>query len=149
MADYARRGYNLIIGGGGEYIDAARRIKAQFPDVQVAVLNGAETDGITTLSFDHEQFAYVVGIVAGGMSTTGTVAAITAQPIPAFDYIVKGFTAGVHVTHPDGKILTTLTNDWADVAKAKAASFNLIGQGADVLLPYLDGAYLGVVIHPH
>ncbi|MBN9074402.1 MAG: BMP family protein [Rhizobiales bacterium] len=145
MSDYARRGYNLIVGAGGEYVDAAKRIRSQFPDVSVVVLNGAETENVTTLMFEHEQFAYLVGLVAGRVSKNGTLAALTAQPIPAFDRVVKGFTTGLHVSHPEGKVLTTLTNDWSDVAKAKAASVNLISQGADVLLPYLDGAYLGVV----
>src|SRR5690606_15977902 len=81
----------------------------------------------------------------GRMSKTGVVGALSAQQVPAFDQAVAGFRAGVTAANPEGKVLTAFTNDWQDIAKAKEASLNLISQGADTLLPYLDGGFLGVV----
>lgn len=145
MSDYARRGYKIIIGAGGEYVDPAKRIVARFPDVQVVVLNGAATEGVVTINFDNVQFGYAVGLVAGRSTKTGKAAAISARPIPAFEEVVKGFRSGFQKARPDGEVVTTLTNDWSDIAKAKEATLNLNSQGADIFLPYLDGAQLGVI----
>lgn len=145
MSDYARRGYNVIVGAGAEYTDAAKRVAAQFPDAKVLVLNGAPTEGVATINFENEQFGYVLGLTAGHMSKSGIVGALSAQQVPAFDQIVAGYRAGVEAANPDGKVLIVYTNDWADIAKAKEASLNMVSQGADVMLPYLDGGFLGVV----
>ena len=145
MSDYARRGYNVIVGAGAEYTDAAKRVASQFPDAKVVVLNGAPVEGVATINFENEQFGYVLGLAAGRMSKSGTVGALSAQQVPAFDQIVAGYRAGVEAGNPSGKVLVAYTNDWSDIAKAKEASLNMISQGADVILPYLDGGFLGVV----
>lgn len=145
MSDYARRGYDIVVGAGGEYTDAAERVAANFPDVTVIVLNGAPTPGVTTINYDNPEFGYLLGVVAGGMSETGVIAALSAQKFAAFDNVVDGFRQGFQSVQPDGEVLVAYTNDWADVALAKEATFNLISKKADVLMPYLDGAWVGVV----
>ncbi len=145
MSDYARRGYDIVVGSGGEYTDAAERVAANFPDTTVIVLNGAPTEGVTTINYNNPEFGYLLGVVAGGVSETGVVAALSAQKFAAFDNVVDGFRQGFQSVQPDGEVLVAFTNDWADVALAKEASFNLISKKADVLMPYLDGAWVGVV----
>jgi basic membrane protein A len=145
MADYARRGYNVVVGAGGEYTDAAKRVARQFPDVKVLVLNGAPTEGVATINYDNPQFGYALGIAAGKASKTGKVAALAGQPVPAFEAVAEGYKAGVKAARPDGEVLVVYTNDWQDVAKAKEAALNAISQGADVLMPYLDAGFVGVV----
>ncbi|MDN2565534.1 BMP family protein [Aquibium sp. A9E412] len=145
MSDYARRGYDVVVGAGAEYTDAAKRVARQFPDIDVIVLNGAPTDGVATINYDNQQFGYVLGLAAGHGSETGKIAALSAQQVPAFEQVVEGYRAGFNAVRPDGEVLVAYTNDWADIAKAKEASLNVISQGADVLLPYLDAGFLGVV----
>jgi basic membrane protein A len=145
MSDYARRGYDIVVGAGGEYTDAAERVAENFPDVTVIVLNGAPTPGVTTINYNNPEFGYLLGVVAGGVSETGVIAALSAQKFAAFDNVVDGFRQGFQSVQPDGEVLVAFTNDWADVALAKEASLNLISKKADVLMPYLDGAWVGVV----
>lgn len=145
LSDYARRGYDIVVGAGGEYTDAAERVKANFPDITVIVLNGAPTPGVTTINYNNPEFGYLLGVVAGGVSKTGVIAALSAQKFAAFDDVVDGYRQGFQSVQPNGEVLVAYTNDWADVALAKEASFNLISKKADVLMPYLDGAWVGVV----
>jgi basic membrane protein A len=145
MSDYARRGYQIVVGAGGEYTDAAKRVATRFPKVRVVVLNGAPTQGVATVNFKNEEFGYVLGLVAGRVTKTGTAAAISAQQFAAFTTAVDGFKAGLKAAKPDGDVLVAYTNDWADVAKAKEATLNLISKGADVFMPYLDAGWVGVV----
>lgn len=145
LSDYARRGYDVIIGAGGGWTDSAKRVAADFPDAQLVVLNGAPTEGVATINFENEQFGYVLGYAAAAGSQTGTIGALSAQQVPAFDQILAGYRAGAEAAKAGTQVLTAYTNDWADIAKAKEASLNMISQGADVILPYLDGAFMGVV----
>lgn len=144
MSDYARRGYDIVVGAGGEYTDAAERVAANFPETTVIVLNGAPTEGVTTINYDNPEFGYLVGLVAGHVSETGVAAALSAQEFAAFTNVVDGFRRGFQTANPEGEVLVAYTNDWADIAKAKEASFNLISQDVDVILPYLDAGWVGV-----
>jgi len=145
MSDYARRGYNLVIGAGGEFTAAADRVAKQFPDVLVAVINGAPTEGVATINYNNPQFGYVLGYIGGKMSKTGKAGLISGQEIKAFVDITDGFRKGWAKAGASGEVTTTFTDDWDDVAKAKEATLNLINQGADVVLPYLDNGIVGVV----
>ncbi|HEV7434126.1 MAG TPA: BMP family protein [Pseudorhizobium sp.] len=144
MSDYARRGYDIVVGAGGEYTDAAARVAADFPETTVIVLNGAPTEGVTTINYNNPEFGYLAGLVAGHVSETGVAAALSAQEFAAFTNVVDGFRRGFQAAKPDGEVLVAYTNDWADIAKAKEASFNLISQNVDVILPYLDAGWVGV-----
>ncbi|WP_181711294.1 BMP family protein [Roseovarius sp. TE539] len=144
MSDYARRGYDIVVGAGGEYTDAAERVAASFPETTVIVLNGAPTEGVTTINYNNPEFGYLVGLVAGHVSETGVAAALSAQEFAAFTNVVDGFRKGFQTANPEGEVLVAYTNDWADIAKAKEASFNLISQDVDVILPYLDAGWVGV-----
>lgn len=145
MLDYARRGYDVIFAGGGQFIDAAKQVKSQFPEVKVIVANGQESEGITTASFRHNEFGFIAGLVAGGATKSGIIGGLAGQPIPAWDEVLKAFTEGARVTRPDVKVLSSTTGDWGDVARAKGAAAALIAQGADVLIAYLDGGANGVL----
>lgn len=149
LADYARRGYTVIVGAGGQYVDTAARLAKRFPNAKFVVLAGKPTPGVTTITFDTTQFGYVLGYVAGRFSKTGKLASISGEPLPVFDQLNVGLRAGFAKTHPGGVVLKTLTSDWADINKAKEASRNLIAQGADVLVAFLNGANLGVIQAAH
>lgn len=145
LSDYARRGYQLVIAAGGEFTASAGRVAKQFPDTTVAILNGAATEGTATINYNNEEFGYVLGYIGGKMSKTGKAGLIAGQEIAAFLGVAEGFKKGWAKGRPDGEVLITYTNDWDDVAKAKEAGLNLVNQGADVLLPYLDNGIVGVL----
>ena len=145
MSDYARRGYNLVIGAGGEFTAAADRVAKQFPEVLVAVLNGAPTEGVATVNYNNPQFGYILGYIGGKMSKTGKAGMVCGQAIKAFVDIADGFKKGWAKAGAAGDVTLTYTNDLDDVAKAKEATLNLINQGADVVVPYLDNGIVGVV----
>ena len=145
MSDYARRGYNVVIGAGGEFTAAAERVAKQFPDVLVVVLNGAPTEGVATVNYNNPEFGYVLGYVGGKMTKTGKAGMVCAQEIKAFVDIAEGFKKGWANGGASGDVTLTYTDDWDDVAKAKEATLNIINQGADVVVPYLDNGIVGVV----
>ncbi|MGE0846764.1 MAG: BMP family protein, partial [Flavobacteriaceae bacterium] len=145
MSDYARRGYPVVIGAGGEFTAAASRVARQFKDTLVVVINGAPTENVATINYNNPQFGYILGFIGGKMSKTGNAGLVAGQEIKAFVDIAEGFRKGWKDSGASGEVTITYTDDWDDVAKAKEATLNLINQGADVVMPYLDNGIVGVV----
>lgn len=144
LSDYARRGYDLVIGHGGEFQESVARVANRFPDTQFLVVNGTEPGGnISTLSFNFPEVGYVMGYVAGKTSETGKGGYIGAQKLKFYVQLGEGFKKGFLAANPDGEVYTAWTNDWDDVAKGKEAALNLISQGADVIFPSMDNAVVG------
>ncbi|MES0884386.1 BMP family protein [Roseibium sp. SCP14] len=144
LSDYARRGYDLVIGHGGEFQDAVVRVAQRFPDTMFMVNNGLGTsENVANADFYFSQLGYLMGFTAGRMSETGTIGIIAAQKFKFTNDTVASYEAGAKSANPDIKVLVTWTGDWDDVAKGKEAALNQIEQGADVVWPTMDSATLG------
>ena len=144
LSDYARRGFNFVIGHGGEFQDAVDRVARRFPDTRFIIVNGTEAgDNVTTMTFDFPALGYVLGYLAGKTSATGKGAYIGAQQIKAYTDLGTAFANGFKAARPDGEVLAAWTNDWDDVAKGKEAALSVIGQGADIVFPSMDNAVAG------
>ena len=144
LADYARRGYDLVIGHGGEFQESVSRVAQRFPDTKFLIVNGTEPGGnVATMSFDFAGLGYVMGYVAGRTSETGQAGYVGAQKLLFYVQLGEGFEKGFIAARPDGQVYTAWTNDWDDVAKGKEAALNLISQGADVIFPSMDKAVVG------
>ncbi len=144
MADYARRGYNYVIGHGGEFQEAAARVARQYPDVMFVVHNGIKSSkNVATVGIDLKQIGIVVGYIAGKMSKSGMGGYICAQKLKKYVELGDTFAAGFKRARSDGKTSIAWTNDWDDIAKGKEAALNQINQGADVIFPTMDNATIG------
>ncbi len=144
LSDYARRGYDLVIGHGGEFQESVGRVAGRFPDTQFLIVNGTEAgENIATMSFDFPALGYVMGYVSGKTSKTGKAGYVGAQKLLFYVQLGEGFEKGFTDARPDGQVFTAWTNDWDDVAKGKEAALNLISQGADVVFPSMDNAVVG------
>lgn len=143
IADYARRGYKVVIGHGGEFQEAAERVAKKYPETIFVVNNGHEAkDNIATADFNYRQFGYVMGYIAGKMSKTGKAGWIGAQKIKFSTDLNESFIIGFK--DAGGKeVFTAWTNDWDDIAKGKEAALSQIAQGADVVFPTMDNAVIG------
>ena len=144
LADYARRGYNVVIGYGGEFQDSVDRVAKQYPKTMFIVANGVKPGGnVATVRFYYEALAYALGYVGGKMTESGIGGFIGAQQIAYSLQQQIGFTNGFMKAKPDGKVLSAWTNDWDDIAKGKEAALSLISQGADMVFPTMDNAVVG------
>lgn len=145
LEDYARRGYNVVIGAGGEFVEAVKRAAKRYPETMFVCLNCALIDGVATINYDNHAIGYILGFVGGKMSDTKKLGIIAGQKIkPAVD-LAAGMRKGLKDATGGGEVLVTYTNDWDDVAKAKEAALAQISQGATAILPYLDNGIVGVM----
>ena len=144
LADYARRGYNLVIGAGGEFQDAVDRVAKRYPDTMFMVLNGTTPDkNVAVARFHYEGLAYTLGYIGGKMTKSNTGAFIGAQQIAFSMQMLLGFENGFKAANSNGKVLVAWTNDWDDIAKGKEAALTVISQGADMVFPTMDNAIVG------
>ncbi|MEH6626519.1 MAG: BMP family protein [Motiliproteus sp.] len=144
LSDYARRGYQVVIGHGGEFQEAAKRVARRYPDTMFVVTNGVKArENIATLGFDNKQLGYVMGYIGGKMSKSGKGGYIGAQKIKFATELGGGFEAGFMAARPDGKVYTAWTNNWDDISKGKEAALNLISHGVDMIFPTMDNAVIG------
>lgn len=144
LSDYARRGYDLVIGHGGEFQESVDRVAKRFPNTKFLIVNGTKPSKNTaTMSFDFPALGYVMGYISGKTSKSGKAGYIGAQKLLFYVQLGEGFEKGFMDARPDGTVFTAWTNDWDDVAKGKEAALNLISQGADVIFPSMDNAVVG------
>lgn len=144
MADYARRGYDVVIGHGGEFQDAGDKVSSQHPKTLFAVTNGVKAgNNLATIAFYYKQFGYLLGYLGGKMSKTGKVGFIGAQQLKHYVDLAASFEEGFKKANPDGRVFITWTNDWDDIVRGKEAAINQINQGADVIFPTMDNAIIG------
>lgn len=144
LSDYARRGYQVVIGHGGEFQESVDRVAKRFPNTKFIIVNGTKAGGnVSVMSFDFAGLGYVMGYVSGKVSATGKGGYIGAQKLKFYVELGEGFAKGFKAARPDGEVLTAWTNDWDDVAKGKEAALNEISQGADVIFPSMDNAVVG------
>src|SRR5690349_16670533 len=143
--DFAARGFKLIFAHGFEYTDAALSAGRQFPHSYFVITSGsASSANVASVSFKIEQAAYVLGVLAGRMSTTGVAGTIGGIELPAIKLTFQGFERGFMSVRPRGRVLTSFIGSFDDVGAAKEAALAEISQGADMLFHDADAAGLGV-----
>jgi basic membrane protein A and related proteins len=143
--DFAARGFKLIFAHGFEYTDAALSAGRQFPHSYFVVTSGSGASAnVASVTFKIEQAAYVLGVLAGAMSSTGVAGTIGGIELPAIKLTFKGFEHGFISVRPKGRVLNSFIGSFDDVGAAKEAALAEISQGADMLFHNADAAGLGV-----
>jgi basic membrane protein A len=144
--DFASRGFDLVIGWGGQYQDGADEVAPEFPDTSFLVVNGIGGNGSNVASIDlsGEQWTFLAGYVAGKVTKTGIIGIVANG---CFDSVARqnhGFRDGAKFANPDVKVLITAIESFDDPAGAKEAALAQIAQGADVIEAGLNTGNLGV-----
>jgi len=126
---------DLILGDAFGNEEAVRRVAKEYPDIAFAFGSGLGPSNPNVSVFDnwiHEP-AYMLGMLAGGLTESNTIGVVGGHPVPEVNRIVNAFIAGAKEVNPDAKVLVTFINSWFDPAAAKEAALAQIDAGADVL----------------
>jgi len=132
---------DVIIGDAFAAEDAVRKVAAEFPDTAFAFGSGGAEQAPNFSVFDNwlQDPAYLAGMLAGGLTKTGTIGVVGAMPIPEVNRIVNAFTAGAQEQNPSARVTVSFINSFFDPATAKQAAEAAIAGGADVLFAERDG----------
>jgi basic membrane protein A and related proteins len=145
FSDFGAQGYDVVIGHGYQYNDAAAKVAPQFPNTYYVVVNGSAVGpnltGINTIP-GYVEMMYAIGMAAGKMSKTHQCAAFTLE-LPATKLPMLGFTKGFESVQGNKCSLVTL-NDQNDVGAAKEATLQAMSNGADIITANANLAGSGV-----
>ncbi|MBI4091124.1 BMP family protein, partial [candidate division WWE3 bacterium] len=124
-----------IIGDAFGNREAVAKVASEFPQIAFVFGSDQGPQNPNLAVFDnwiHEP-AYLSGLIAGSMTTSGTIGVVAAMPIPEVNRLVNAFRQGVKEVNPDARVLVSFINSFYDPAKAKEAALAQIDAGADIL----------------
>jgi basic membrane protein A and related proteins len=132
---------DVIVGDAFAAEEAVREVAAEFPDTAFVFGSGGEEQAPNFSVFDNwlQDPAYLAGMLAGGLTKTGTIGVVGAMPIPEVNRIVNAFITGAQETNPAARVTVSFINSFFDPATAKQAAEAAIAGGADVLFAERDG----------
>ena len=148
MRDYARAGFDMIIGHGFEYEDAIVTVAEQYPDVFFAQTGGeagGKLPNVTSGVFRTGDAGYVVGIVAGELTETNKVGFVGAMAIPTIEEEVTTVRATLAKLYPHVDMVVGYTGSWTDAAAGYEAAVAQIEEGVDVIIGIGNAADLGAI----
>lgn len=144
--DYASKGYDIVIGHGSEFGDAALMVAKEFPETYFAITNcDVKAANVAGLDTKNEESGYMAGFVAGTITKTKKVGYVGAMEIVAMKRAEEGYKLGVKAACPDCEVLVGYTGSFDDIAKGKETALAQIDKGADVIFQYADASGLGVI----
>jgi basic membrane protein A len=151
---FATEKYDVIVTVGFLMGDATAVKAKQYPNIKFAIIDNAYfptkgvkycddtkkdcyADGgltnVTSLMFQEDQVGFLAGVLAGGMTKTGTVCTVSGMEIPPVVRFVVGFQNGAKYAKADVKTLNVYIPSFTDPAKGKETGQSMIAQGCDVV----------------
>lgn len=137
--DMANQGNTLIFATSFGYMEPMLKVAADFKDVKFEHATGfKQTDNMRSYDSRSYMSAYLVGIIAGKMSKSGTIGVVGSIPVPEVIRNIDAYTLGAQSVNPKIKTKVVWVNSWFDPPKETEAAQSLINGGADVLLQNTD-----------
>ena len=144
--NYVTLGYDVIIGHGAQFLEAAKIVAADNPDVMFVVNSNLEymEPNVAGVNPDGTEMGIICGVAAAEASKTGKVGAIGGSYSPTTTGPLNGFAAGAYSVNPDIDVTLSIIDTWEDAAKAKEQAIAMIDAGVDVIMSDCDAAGFGV-----
>jgi basic membrane lipoprotein Med (substrate-binding protein (PBP1-ABC) superfamily) len=145
LRTYASQGYDLVFGHGFEFQGPAERISHDYPKTVFVVTSGERvSSNVSPLIFRLHEASYLAGMVAGGLTKTGTIAFVGGIELPPIKLAEEAWVAGAKSVRPNTISRSTYLNTFDDVAAGREAALALLQAGADMFHHNADAAALGV-----
>jgi simple sugar transport system substrate-binding protein len=139
--DMASQGNKLIFGTTFGYMEPMLKVAADLKDVKFEHATGyKQADNMRTYDSRTYEGAYMAGVIAGGMSKTGTIGVVGSIPIPEVIRNINSFTLGAQSVNPKIKTKVVWVNEWFNPPKETEAAQSLMNGGADVLMQNTDSS---------
>lgn len=142
---YGAQGYDLVIGHGFEFQDAAVRVAPDFPrTIYITTSGNTVRANVAGIQFAFEEASYLAGILAAGMTTSSIIGAIGGTELPPVKRSFAAYAAGARSVAPRVNVRVSYIGNWDDVSAGKEQALAQIGRGSDVIFQNADAAGLGV-----
>jgi basic membrane protein A len=147
LLQFARQGYDVVIGHGFQFGDPAKKIHKRFPKTWFIVNTAKVAEAPNLASFDNRwgDAGYVAGAIAALITKSGTVGHIGGIPVPVIKEYNEGFTTGAKRFKPSVNVLSAYVGSFSDIAKGKEITLSLIERGADVVTATGNESVIGTI----
>src|SRR5437879_1494197 len=155
MRAFAERNYDLIIGVGFAQGPIMQTVARDYPNLHFAIIDGVifEDDGktprsnVASLVFKEHEGSYLVGLIAGMTSKTGTLGFIGGMDIGLIHRFEGGFEQGAKAANPKIQVIQNYVGvtdaAWNNPGKGKEIALAQISKGADVIFTAAGNSGLG------
>lgn len=142
---YGAQNYDLVIGNGFEYQEAAIRVASAYPNTKYAITSGRATAAnVAGFAFAFEEASYQAGMIAGATTKTNKLGLIAGQELPPVKASFDAFVLGAKSVNPKVEVITSYLGSWEDVSAGKEQALAQIARGVDLIFQNADAAGLGV-----
>jgi basic membrane protein A len=150
IRNFADQGYSPIIAAGFAQAAAVEKVAKEYPDLKFAIVDMVvELPNVQSIVFKEHEGSYLVGMLAGMASKSGTVSFVGGMDIPLIRKFACGYAQGVKAAKGDAKIIQNMTGDtgaaWNDPVKGGEITKSQISQGSDVVYAAAGATGLGVL----
>ena len=146
----AEAGANPVVMTGFAFGDVLDTVAPDFPDTKFAIIDMVvDQPNVKSVVFTEHEGSYLVGMMAGLASQTGTVGFIGGMDIPLIRRFGCGYAQGVVAAKADAKVILNMTGTtpaaWNDPVKGAELAKGQKAQGADVIYAAAGGTGVGVL----
>ncbi len=108
-----------------------------------------EQPNVRSVVFNEHEGSYLVGLLAGMASESGTVGFVGGMDIPLIRKFACGYAQGVKAVNPEATVIANFTGTtpaaWNDPARGSELTLAQIDQGADVVYAAAGATGVGVL----
>lgn len=148
LRDYAKQGYDIVIGHTGRFLSPMTRVGPEFPKTTFIVGSGAGGAGtnVASIDYDNTQFGFLMGVLAAKLSKTGKIGSVNGlEGLPNIVAQVGAYRLGAKSVNPNIQVKVIYVKDMEDAAAAKEAALSLADWGADFISGKLNAAQAGII----
>lgn len=148
MRAFAERGYDLIIGVGFAQTPIMESVARDYPEIDFAIIDGViDLPNVASLVFKEHQGSYLVGMIAGSLTRSGTVGFIGGMDIPLIRKFKVGYAEGARAVNPEVRVIDNYVGvtdaAWNNPGKGKELALAQYGKGADIIFTAAGNSGLG------
>lgn len=150
LRQFARKGYQLIIGVGFSQAQAIKKIASEFPQKQFVIIDTkVDAPNVRSLVFAEHEGAFIVGALAALRSKTGAIGFVGGMDVPLIRRVELGYKAGAAHVNKGIKVVSNfvgVTADaWNNPPKGKELGLSQFASGVDVAFAAAGASNLGVL----
>ncbi|MEM8812231.1 MAG: BMP family ABC transporter substrate-binding protein [Pseudomonadota bacterium] len=150
IRNFARRGFDPVIAIGFNHANALAKVAPEFPDLRFAIVDMVvDAPNVRSIVFKEHEGTYLVGLLAGLASKTGTIGFVGGMDIPLIRRVACGYAQGAKAADTSTTVLQNMTGTtgaaWTDPVRGAELTRSQIDRGADVVFHGAGTTGLGVL----
>ncbi|WOI56928.1 BMP family ABC transporter substrate-binding protein [Palleronia sp. LCG004] len=150
MRRMADRGANPIVTMGFANASTLEQVAPDYPETTFVIIDAVvDQPNVQSIMFDEHTGSYLVGIMAGMASETGTVSFVGGMDVPLIRRFACGYAQGAKSVDENIDVVANMTGTtpaaWNDPVRGGELTRSQIGQGSDVVYSAAGGTGVGVL----